>query len=289
MIVYRYKPSDVSMEKFEAAYCRLVGDDVQYTEDPAQADVLLMPVLADRLGLTRLRALPYREHGGKVVVMCIGDYMNDIVGIGYSGLFFRSDATKKVTDADPSTIPWPWPVDNLTSWYDKPFECDVSFCGWLSSAELRTAISSLDRSGLLCSIMPNKGFYGYMTEQQQADLRGPFLESMAAGRLNLCVRTFDGAIRYRFYEAMSMGRCIIHVNDNCNYPFAGKIDYDRFVIRVRESDACNIGYVAKNTLASLSDWELRERGKYAQEMWRTYLDREKWAEIMTDVVREKIA
>jgi hypothetical protein len=57
----------------------------------------------------------------------------------------------------------------------------------------------------------------------------------------------------------------------------------------REEQAPEAGQLIRNFLDKTSDQEIIERGQYGLQMWQTWLNRDKWATLMTQAVEEKLA
>ena len=205
---------------------------------------------------------------------------------------FRCECTKSVLERNPDTVAWPWPVDDLKNWMPLPkgrFETDVTFHGWVSTGLCEEALQSLERAPLDLDIRRDKRFYGYLSKQEQGDLRTPFLEAMQKAPLSLSVRSIpSGVIRYRFYEAMSMGRIPIHVNDGCVYPLADRIPYDTFMIKIPESRVGQTGEIVAEKLLMMGHTQLVRIGERARYHWERWLSPNRWVENMTTIVKERL-
>jgi len=288
MKVYNYTPDECGIDEFESGTLRLAG--FEETKIPAEADVFAVPRMMYWMGVEKIKALPYlKGNEERHAMFCVADWFRQPLGI--PAMMFRCDCTKWIKAQDPTTIPWAWPVDDLGEWVDLPFERDVVFQGWSSTNMTHVVCKSVQESALSAHIQIHDFFYGYEDESQPStqELRETFLRSMATSRLSLCARSIpEGIARYRFYEALSMGRVPVHFCDNCVLPFADRIDYDRCTIHLPESEAPRTGEILTQWLKDHDDDEIRAMGAYGREMWARWLDSNHWDELFAEVVRERL-
>jgi len=297
MKVYNYTPEDLGFEAFPQGTLRLQGHNIKQVTDPDKADVFVLPpiirILVPGSGQQPdWNRLPYLEgNEDRHVVYSVADdmYMNTPPTM----IAFRCECTQDVLKRNPDTIAWPWPVDDLWAWMslrDGRFTHDITFHGWVSTGLCAKALDIIERIPYLShDIRRDKRFWGtrgVFSPEEYVKLRRTFLDSMQASRTSLSVRSIpSGVIRYRFYEAMSMGRFVIHVNDGCVYPFDWAIDYDQVCLRVPEAAVDKIEQ-HMSAVWALPDQQFIEMGLYAREMWDRYLNSAKWPEIMGEVVKE---
>lgn len=289
MRAYYYKPSECGMDKFPSGLLRLAG--FEKTNDPGSADVFVVPPMMMHVGRDNLLNLPYlRGNERRHVMFNVGEWMG--VSLGIPAIMFRCDTTKRLLAADPTAISWPWPVEDLGDWMDKPFEYDVVFQGWVSTPLTNVVCDSVAQTkGLHAHIKRHNFFYGYCDESlpETQELRRTFLETLAASRLSLVPRSIpEGVVRYRFYEALSMGRIPVHFCDGCVLPFADRIDYDVCSIHIPESESARAGEIISDWLKKHSDDEIGERGAYGRQMWEKWLDSRKWESLFSMVVKERV-
>ncbi len=288
MKAYFYTAEECGLSEFKPGTLRLTGFDI--TEDPGEADVFVVPTIMYWVGRENLLRLPYLKGNERRHVMFnIADWFRKSLGI--PAMMFRCDCTKWVKEQDPTTISWPWPVDDLGEWIDKPFKYDVVFQGWVSDVITDTTCDSVLNTDLNSHIQRHKFFYGYEDESQPStqELRRTFLETLAASRLSLCPRSIpEGVTRYRLFEALSMGRVCVHFCDNCVLPLSDRIDWDRCVITIPESEAENTGAILTKWLSEHSDDEIREMGRYGREMWARWLDSSKWDDLFSEIATERL-
>lgn len=288
MNVYTYEPEELGFEEFPLGTCRLVGDDVIQVRNPSAADVFVVPPILKHLDTWDI--VPFLE-GNETKHVCLNIFENMTKNTPLGVLAFRCECTKKLLKRNPSTIAWPWPVKDIRDEVieDSTLPCDISFYGWKSSDLCEFALQSIERSSLTYNIKRGEKFWGYIPVEERPPLRRGFVDAMKNSRLILSVRSHqEGVVRYRFWEAMAMGRVIIHVNDGCVYSLADRIDYERFVVRVPQSETAQVGEIAEEYLSTHTPLEIHESGQYARRMWERWLDSRRWPEIMTEIVREKI-
>ena len=263
------------------------------TKDPGKADVFIMRQRLIWVSEGQIRSLPYlkgnqRRHvffdlGSDSNPKCYRDFP-DIPAI-----FLRAVCSKSMLAQNPTTVAWPWPVDDLQDYVKLPaggFKYDVVFQG---QRRERALLESVQRANLDVHLRQVSGFYGTMPYgAPKAKLRREFLETMASARLSLCYRTFSGIVRYRFYEAMSMGRVPVLFCDDCVLPHSDRIDYGRCSLQLREHDASKAGNLLANWLKQHSDEEIAEMGQYGRAMWERWLKRENWDKVTEVIVKERL-
>lgn len=284
MRAYFYTPEECGMSEFPPGLMRLQG--AEQTRNPDEADVFVVPCGIYHLGVDGIKRLPHlkgneRKHTG----LNISDWFKTVTGV--PGMWVRCDATRSVMEREPTTIPWPWPVEDLGAWHDRPFEKDIVFVGWNSTDENDVACESVLRIKSLDSLVQRKNeFYGWVPQSQdKEDSHKFFIDTLAGSRLSLCVRSIpDGVWRYRAWEAISVGRVFVHICDGIAYPWNDKIDYSVFMIHVPESDASHTGEIVADWLSKHDDNDIRERGRYARQMYERYLCRDRWDSLFAEAI-----
>ena len=288
MKAYFYTPEECGLPEFASGIMRLSGFGA--VTDPDEADVFVVPTMMYHAGRKALLDLPYLKGNERRHAMFnVADWYTNVLGI--PAMMFRCDCTKWVKEQDPTTIPWPWPVEDLGEWIDRPFKYDVAFQGWVSKELTNTVCDSAHRAGLNTHIQRHNFFYGYRdaSAAETQALRRTFLETMATSRLSLVPTSIpNGVVRYRFYEAISMGRVPVHFCDNCVLPLSDRIDWTRCSIAIPESEAEHTGAILTEWLAEHSDDEIRETGRYGRGMWSRWLNSLNWDELFAEIVMGKL-
>jgi hypothetical protein len=285
---YYYSPQECGMDEFPPGLMRLSG--FEKTKNPDEADIFVIQPGLYHLGVEGIKKLPYlkrneRRHCG----LNISDWFKTSTGI--PGMWFRCDCTKSVLDRDPTTVAWPWPVEDLGEWSNRPFERDVVFVGWSSTSLTDIACESVMAEERLSSYIKRKDtFYGYQPQgQEKMDAHELFLNTLAGSRVSICARSIpDGVIRYRYWEGVSIGRIVAHICDGYVYPLSDRIDYDAFTIQIPESDTDKTGEIVAEWLSKHDDDDIRDRGKYARQMYERWLCRDKWDDLFGEICAEKI-
>jgi len=288
MKAYFYTPEECGMAEFPQGLMRLTGFDI--TMSPEEADVFVVPCGINYIGAIGIKNLPYlKGNESRHAALNIADWFKYVTEV--PGMWFRCDSTRSVVEREPSTIPWPWPVDDLSEYFNRPFERDAVFVGWNSTDINDVACESIIAEKRLDSLVARKNkFYGWIPEsQEKQDSHTFFVDTLAGSRVSLCVRSIEaGVCRYRFYESISMGRIVAHICDGHTYPLADRIDYSAFVIDIPECEAEHTGEIIADFLSSHDDNDLRERGAYARDMFQRWLHRDRWDELFGEVVTEKL-
>ena len=286
-------------KKYDVPHPRFVWYELpgfEPTTDPRQSDLFCLRQRVYWLSEQQLRGLPYlagneRHHlffdlGNDGDEKCYRDFPN------IPGIFIRAVCDKPMLARNPTTVAWPWPVDDLGDYVEPAeFDCDVVFQGQTANAGNTDLLNSVRRSGLHVLIKTVPSFYGAMPwgTPEKTQLRHEFLTTMSKARLSLCFRSVPrGVVRYRFYEALSMGRVPVLFCDDAVLPFADRIDYAKCSLWLKESDAQNAGEILRDWLDEHDDAELVEMGRYGRAMWERWLNRARGGEIVERVVRERL-
>ncbi len=295
MNYYTYTAAECGLAQLPPGELRLGGWDK--VADPARADAFVVPCDLKHLTDDQLRRLPYRAgNETRHALFCISDQPTR--ALGFPGIFFRADANRGLVERDPSTIPWPWPVKDLGEWAHPPrlgFQYDVVFVGWNSTPLTQIVCDAVREQGRLTTYIElNNEFYGTWETRNETDklthYRDLFLRTLHDSRLSLCARSIAaGVVRYRFYEAMSMGRVPVHFNDHAALPFPNQIDWEKCSLHIPEAKAGEAGLVLRAWLDQHADAEILERGAYGRRMWEEWLDGAKWDELFGFCVAERLA
>ncbi len=292
MKVYYYTAEECGLRELPDGCLRLGGDDVKVVTDPRKADCFAVPPPFHTLGLRNALRLPHLDgNERRHVFFSIGEAIRTVLGM--PAIFIRCDATKYIMDRERTTVPWPWPAENLCEWVSQglPFQWDVFFHGWARLPLTHAACDSCMTEGLNCNIRIDTQFWAHqkLTDEERDARRANFLGGLAASRLSLCPRSGDtSVVRYRFYEAMSAGRVPVLIGDESVLPFSDRIDYDRCMLQLPEAHVENTGKAIREWLSTHTDDQILEMGLYGREMWTTWLNRDKWPELWTQVVRERL-
>lgn len=274
-------------------------DGFETTDDPDQADVFC--VRQRLFGLTNktIESLPFYRGDAR--------HRHVFFGLGpdggshafrdlsqFPGIFIRACTNRAMMKSDPDIVTWPWPVDDFGKWSELPiggFEFDVVFQGYVLGPTAALA-DSIKRTDLQSHIVSVPQFWPGMRKQDPthaAQLKESYCRTMQAARIALCPNSNPrGAIRYRFYEAMSMGRVNLFVGDQCVLPHEDIIDWGSCIIKLEESNLDHAGEFLVDWLGHHSDETIKSMGLRAQEIWKKWLRRDVWGEIVGKIVRERL-
>lgn len=295
---YTYTAIELGLKKLPPGELRLTG--FEKTTDPSQADVFIIPCDLRHVTNEQIRRLPYLSgNEARHAVLCVSDRWDRCLGLPF--ISFRCDACKGIVAGDPTTIPWAWPVNpqhDIDRFNHPPrdgFKYDVCFVGWASTPLTNVACQSVkDTRGLSSFFELNREFYGTWESNHDTEkiehYRFLMLDTMHNSRLSLCARSIAaGVVRYRFYEAMAMGRVPVHLNDHRVLPFARQIDWDCCSIHIPEKDAPRTGEILRTWLDHHTDGEILEMGQYGRKAWEVWLAGEKWEELFGWCAKERLA
>jgi len=313
--VYYYTDQEVGIpwsgpDPDRAAWCKSQGiphprftwyawPGFEETTDPKQADAYVVRHRLYELTDEMIKSLPYYRGDAQ--------YRHVFFGLGpdggakafrdlshFPGIFFRACVNRNMLKSDPDIIAWPWPVRDVGEYTALPpggFKYDVVFQGQLAGLTAPT-ISSIEQSDLRSHIVRVPGFFPAIRAadpERAAKLRATYIASMRASRIALCPNGNPrGAIRFRFYEAMSMGRVNLFIGDICVLPLSDKIAWQNCIIQIADRDAPNAGKFLESWLAQHSDNEIIAMGARAREAWVTWLKRENWGKVAGQLVRGRL-
>lgn len=294
MKAYTYTARQIGIKELPPGTLRLAGWEA--TENLKEADVFIVPCDLRNVDNKHLEALPYlKGNERRHVMFAISEQPERYLGI--PAIIFRADANKGVMAHDPTTIPWPWPVEDWKKYVPLPddgFKYDVCFVGWNSTPLTEQVCKAVQLQGNLKTLIQlNEEFYGTWETNKDTEkteyYRTLFLNTMQKARLSLCARSIaSGVVRYRFYEALSMGRIPVHFNDNGVLPFADRIDWNECSINIPEKDAGHTGEILRGWLDVHSDADIIARGLYGRAMWERWLNGKHWDRLFAECVEERL-
>jgi hypothetical protein len=293
---YVYSAVEAGLTAWPSGELRLEGFET--TTNPDDADVFVCPgslSLFQNQGVIQteqLYRLPYlRGKESRNVFFDVSDNFTKPINLPIQ--FIRCDVRTWMLPTDPNTISVAWPVENYAECVELPeagFTFDVSFQGWLSTdTRIGSSRSCREHPSLHCDIAEYTDFTGYIYyEPEGIRRRAEFRRSMRESRVCLCPESIPGVLPYRFFEAMSAGRVPVLVSSDYVLPFADKIPYDNFIIRVERNEAATTGSVVASFLERTNDEELVRMGQLARHSFLEWLNRDDWPRTMAFAVTEKL-
>jgi hypothetical protein len=298
---YIYTPKELGLDKFDDGILRLNCDE---TRDPHEADVFVVPqALHTFKSQHALSTIPYMLH--RYSAAYYGRWMEDNsrrhVFLDISEhfttyeinkcIFIRAALTKQMLEWGPNSIPWSYPVEDFRDCLipSGGFQYDVTFHGFLSCLARKVSVKSCRTNPMLKDdIKGHSNFYGYQERSEQHRRMHAYRVGLKQSRMALCAESIPGVLPYRFYEAMSAGRCQLYIGRNFVLPFADKIHYHDFVSFLDIDAADEADVAVKDWLSRYSDEQLITKGRHAREAWETWLQPNRWVELMTVAVAEKL-
>ena len=295
---------------------RLTGPDVEEVADPDRADVLVIAqygfvIHRAPAAWARLWDEPAirRDPSRVMLADCADDeYVPPVPGV----LFFRCGAPARLRDAYPTLIPWPWPSPDLgwlrQGWTDAPTprRSDVTFHGWVRTDVAQAAVASV-RAAFppeRLDVETHADFHGYRGaaagNHRQGDLapasldpethrrEARFRDGLLDAWLSLAPESIPGVLRYRVTEALSSGRIPVVIGDGHLFPFADRIPWGRIVVEIPSAQADRTGEILRDWLARVNSAERLAREAEAMAAYGTWLTRDRFAENMAIIVRERL-
>jgi hypothetical protein len=212
-------------------------------------------------------------------------------------MFIRCNVKPFMRREMPRTITWPWPteVESFQECWPIPeggFKYDVGYHAWTRSSNVRKACQvSLETnpSGLSTDMACYDNFTGYIYyEEEGIRRRKEFRRSMRESRLSMCPLSIWNVFPYRFTEALAAKRVPVLICDGVEFPWADRIPYDQFMVRLTNDESLNVGPILKNWLSKHSDEEIIKMGELGYSYWNKWLNRDKWADLMPVAIEERL-
>lgn len=293
MKAFYYTPASVERTEFAPGYFRLGGWET--TQDPTEAECFVLPTDIRHVSDRQIMELPYLEgNESRHVFFSLSEFPDRPLPVA-EAIGFRTDQSKLLTRFNPRVMTWCWGVEDLARYVAPPaegFTFDIHAQMWASTPLAEVTTRSCVDAGLRVRKQLNPFFYGTLETAGDArlpELRKTFLESMHRSRLVLVPRSRPGVNRYRFFEAMSMGRIPVLVGDDVELPFPESSTWEDCMIRVHEWEARYIGELLRDWLASVSDEELMERGRAGRAFWEICFKNEAWEQVWGHRVANRLA
>lgn len=294
MNAFYYLPQHIGATEFAPGYFKLDTEIFACTDDPSQADCFVLPTDIRHVTDAQILALPYlRGNEARHVFFSLSEFPTRALTV--DALAFRTDHNKRLRAAGNARARvWAWGVEDLGAYAYLPasgFQFDIHAQLWTSSPLTDMAVEACKASGLKVHDRRHPFFYGTLETNKDprlGELRQSFLETMQISRLVLVPRSRACVNRYRFYEAMSMGRVPVLLCDDCLLACDDKIDYDQCCVRVPERDAHLVGVYLQEWLATHSDISVEEMGEYGRAMWERWLAPARWETTWAELVKEML-
>lgn len=290
---YIYKASECGLADWPSGTLRL--DNIEVTEDPNAADVIVYPGALHTLRPADLDRLPYmRQHEEKHVFFHNADHTDRY---GKKCIFIRCNLRPWNFESDPNSIAWPWgvnPKGDLDQCVEVPadgYKYDVSFVGWNSGLVRKvSALSCKNNPKIQADVTLYPDFYGYIEDTDEGRRRrADFIRSLKESRIILCPQSIDGVLPYRFFEALAAGRYPLLIGNDYTLPFADRIPYDDFISKLTVDDATEAGDVVAVIRERHTDAVFKEKGQLARKYWLQYMDSSKWPKLMAEEVQRKLS
>lgn len=293
MKAYYYQPSHIPMREFPPGYFKFDPAIIASTEDPANADCFVLPTDIRHVTDQQILDLPFLDgNENRHVFFTLSEHEKRPLPV--DALAFRTDHNKVLAVENPRARAWCWASEDLAAYVKVPdggFRFDVHAQLWASSPLTNQTVESCKEAGLAVHDQRNSFFYGHLETANDArlgELRQSFLETMQASRLVLVPRSRPRVNRYRFFEAMSMGRVPVLLGDDVLLPCADKIDYARCSIRIGEEYAGVLGHALVDMLTQHTETGIIEMGLYGRSMWERWLAPAVWERSWSELVAEAL-
>ena len=296
---------------------RLAGQDVVEVARPADADVVVLAVCLfqphrDPAAWARVVADPVlAARPTRVVAYDCAD--DEIVPPVPGWTYFRCGAPRRLVDAYPTLVPFPWPSPDL-GWIrrDAPEgperRYDVTFQGWVRLPVAERALASVRAAwdgpdAARVHLQGHADFHGYRghaagchrpndagsgLSEETLRREAAYREGLRHAWLSLAPESIPSVLRYRTTEALSCGRIPVVIGDGHVFPFADRIAWSRIVVDIAGARAHEVGPILREWLRTVSPEERCAREAEARAAWARWLDKDRHPEIMATIVRERL-
>lgn len=273
------------------------------TTNPTRADVFCVRQRLVELEKSQITALPFYKGDARHrhVFFSLGPDMHPKIARDFSkfpGIFVRAVVNQTMLKADPDIVVWPWPTDDLGKFMHMPpggFKYDAVYQGhWKAypGDPTKSVLDALRKAPLNLHIVDVPQFWPTIRDREPArgaQLRKSFCEGIQASRLAICPNSnINGGMRYRFYEALSMGRVNFCTGDKYVLPLKSKINWEDCLIYLPESTIPRMGQIMADWLKAHTDSQIMKMGLEARATWQKWLWRGRWGEVLGGIVRERL-
>lgn len=293
---YIYTPEELKLPQFSDGILRLC---VEQVHAPEEADIFICPEplfkFTDKNAISRFphyynitSPVAYKRLAPHVFLDLSEHFTTYDVN---DPIFISAALTKSRLESYPNSISWPWPVKDYSDCLIPVggFRHDVTFHGWLSCLARKVSVRACQRNPELKSdIATYPNFFGYQSSDEMARRDGLYRRGMKSSRVVLTGESIPGVLPYRFFEAMSAGRCQVYIGRDFTLPFADRIDYHDFVSFLDLDAADEADHAVKDWITRYPDSVLVEKGQRARAAWEHWLQPDCWFNLMTLAVEEKV-
>lgn len=294
------------MKQYRPAVIPPISENVETVSGPEMADFIFFPVYLDDLFAQLWLGTSFvAEDWAKIYDFLAGlplmdDYPEKCVFLiehdrdlkfDLPCVFMRMSVAKNYKDRNTVALP-------LRSEDFGPFNAGggnqyvCTFQGALNTWPHRRFLAeAFKRFGdrLPVSYRPNERFFKLYTPEERAGMRDDYVRLLRAS-MTICCPRGTGRNSIRFYEALSMGRIPVLISDYAELPFADRIPYDEFVIRVPEHDIVHMADYVMGFFKTFSGTVVLEKMRMARRYWELYLMPSKWADsAVSDLMKIKAA
>lgn len=150
------------------------------------------------------------------------------------------------------------------------YEYDVCFVGWISSSLAEMVVNVVEAApGLNSFVRRREAYFDFVpeTDKNKRKQRLEFISALQKSRLSLCPANEHGHIRRRFWEALSMGRIPVLIDDQIDLSQWGEYDWNNICLVVPEAKVMELPEILKAYLSTNKDLGLQFRGILARQVW----------------------
>lgn len=309
MRVFRYQPEACGVPD---GGIRCVSSHTEATDDPALADVFLIPCNYYQMGDTPpirsatlrqsfqyLKAYPERH----VLV----DLIEHIPPPDLPGLVYcRAALTPAMLREYPTAVAMPWWVGNGhfgadlgerldAAADDFGFSHDVSFVGWRTPNGRQRmicdeAIASVQEAfGERAFVHAFGDFHGHRIADDETLRREQlYTGAVRAAVFQLAPASAPGVLRYRVFEALRAGRIPVIVDDDVVLPRADTVEWGRVAVHVATDRARDTGAILRELLASWDVAEIQARCREARTAWLRCFDGRRADALLAELAYEHV-
>lgn len=257
-------------------YVRNANKYITLTDDIDECDLIVFPY--EWKGQNELYDKYYqlaKQHNKKLFVIYISDSSDSLNLDPEHVIVLRTSIDTRYRLVNEYTIP-AWNLDYkyysipLLNKTEKP---TINFYGFAYNSQVRiSALQSLisQQDKINCDFKVRHKFAGHLTLDERISNRQEFVNSLNSTHYVLTPRG-NGNFSYRFYEVLSARRIPVLIDTFCSLPLENKIDWDKFIVRVKTEDINNIGSIILNHYNKYTNDEFIKLLNEVRDMYDTYL------------------
>lgn len=245
---------------------KFCNDNINYIDDPSQADVFVLPYKFNGKGDRILKQMTglSKKFGKELWCFYNDDDETKIILPSHVKLF-RTSYNSVDFGKNDICMP-PLATDHFEGGFID--RLNVGFVGH-DKCDRKKFLSQLSKCSLETNFIIRSGFWAPGIEKQKAIAE--YFDNMKHNLFIVCYRG-GGNFSYRFYETLMMGRIPIFISDNSPLPFKNQIDYSKHCVMIEKDEIQSFDYIANKVTKFYQDNKenIKEIQNSNRKLWEDY-------------------